>query len=61
MLNVLIGIGIALGLWCVGMVYSAQALSADAEAALKTEDDIYIATKRKSGAWSKAAPNLVYV
>ena len=56
MLNVLIGIGIALGLWCVGMVHSAQALSADAEAALKTEDDIYVATKRKSGEWSKAAP-----
>jgi PPOX class probable F420-dependent enzyme len=38
------------------MVHSAQALSADAEAALKTEKDIYVATKRKSGEWSSAAP-----
>ncbi len=56
MLNILIGIGIALGLCCVGMVQSVQALSAGAAAALKTEKDIYVATKRKSGEWSKAAP-----
>ena len=56
MLNILIGIGIALGLCCVGMVQSVQALRAGAAAALKTEKDIYVATKRKSGEWSKAAP-----
>ena len=56
MLNILIGIGIALGLCCVGMVQSVQALSAGAAAALKTEKEIYVATKRKSGEWSKAAP-----
>ena len=56
MLNILIGIGIALGLCCVGMVQSVQALSAGAAAALKTEKVIYVATKRKSGEWSKAAP-----
>ena len=56
MLNILMAIGIAVGLFCVGMAHSAQALSADAEAALKTEKDIYVATKRKSGEWSKAAP-----
>ena len=56
MLNILIGIGIALGLCCVGMVQSVQALSAGAAATLKTEKEIYVATKRKSGEWSKAAP-----
>ena len=56
MLNILIGIGIALGLCCVGMVQSVQALSSGAAAALKTEKEIYVATKRKSGEWSKAAP-----
>ncbi len=56
MLNILIGIGIALGLCCVGMVQSVQALSAGAAAALKTEKEIYVATRRKSGEWSKAAP-----
>ncbi len=56
MLSILIGIGIALGLCCVGMVQSVQALSAGAAAALKTEKEIYVATKRKSGEWSKAAP-----
>ena len=56
MLNLLIGIGIALGLCWVGMVHSADAFSANVEAALKTEKDIYLATQRKSGAWSKAAP-----
>ncbi len=56
MLNILIGIGIALGLCCVGMVQSVQALSAGTAAALKTEKEIYVATKRKSGEWSKAAP-----
>ena len=56
MLNIVMGLGIALGVCCVGMVHSAQAFSADAEAALQTEKEIYVATKRKSGEWSKAAP-----
>ena len=54
--NILLGIGIVLGLCCVGMVHRSQALSADAKAALKTEKDIYVATKRKNGEWSNAAP-----
>ncbi len=49
-------IGIVVGLYCVGMVHSAQAFSTDVDAALKTEKDIYVATQRKSGAWGKAAP-----
>ncbi|MGE0683860.1 MAG: hypothetical protein AB7P69_23530 [Candidatus Binatia bacterium] len=56
MLNILMSIGIVLGVYCVGMARSTQAFSADAEAALKTEKEIYVATKRKNGEWSKAAP-----
>lgn len=63
MLNILMAIGIAVGLFCVGMIHRAQAFSADTEAALQTEKDIYVATKRKSGEWSKAAPigNTIYI
>ena len=56
MLNILMGIAIVLGVCCVGMVHSAQAFRADVEAALKTEKEIYVATKRNSGEWSKPAP-----
>lgn len=56
MLNILMGIAIVLAVCCVGMVHSAQAFSAEVAAALKTEKEIYVATKRKSGEWSKAAP-----
>jgi len=56
MINIVIGLGIALGVCCVGMVHSAQAFSADARAALQTEKEIYVATQRKNGEWSKAAP-----
>ena len=55
MLNILMAIGVAVGLCCVGMVHSAQAFSVDVDTALKTEKDIYLATQRKSGAWGKAA------
>ena len=56
MLNILVAIGIAASLCCIGMVHRAQAFNADVAAALKTEKDIYVATQRKSGAWGKAAP-----
>lgn len=56
MLNILMGIAIIIGVCCVGMAHSAQAFSADVEAALKTEKEIYVATKRKGGEWGKAAP-----
>jgi PPOX class probable F420-dependent enzyme len=56
MLNVLMGIAIVLGMCCVGVAHGAQVFSADVEAALKTEKEIHVATKRKSGEWSKAAP-----
>jgi PPOX class probable F420-dependent enzyme len=56
MLNFLIGIGIAVGVCCVGMAHGAPAFSTDVEAALKSEKEIYVATKRKNGEWGNAAP-----
>lgn len=54
--NIFVTIGIAVGLCCVGMIHSPQAFSPDVDAGLKSKKEIYVATQRKNGAWSKAAP-----
>src|SRR2546430_8374414 len=56
MMNVLVGLLIAVGLCLVGMVPEVRALSEAARTKLQTEKEIYVATKRANGEWSTAAP-----
>jgi len=47
---------IALGLCMVGVAQGADGLSSEVEAALKTENYLYVATRRLNGEWSTSAP-----
>jgi len=52
----MLGLLIALGLCMVGVAQGADGLSSEVEAALKTENYIYVATRRLNGEWSTSAP-----
>ncbi len=55
-MNVFIGLLITAGLSIVGMAHNAHALSSDAKTQLQSAKEIYVATQRKNGEWSTAAP-----
>jgi len=56
MVNLLVGLLIAVGLCLVGMVREVRALSEAARTQLQTAKEIYVATRRADGQWGKAAP-----
>ena len=56
MVNILVGLLIAVGFCLVGMVPEVRALSNAARTKLQTEKEIYVATQRANGEWSAAAP-----
>ena len=55
-MSTMLGLLIALGLCMVGVAQGADGLSSEVEAALKTENYIYVATRRLNGEWSTSAP-----
>ena len=55
-MSTMLGLLIALGLCMVGVAQGADSLSSEVEAALKTENYIYVATRRLNGEWSTSAP-----
>ena len=55
-MNISIGLLIIAGLCVVGMASSTQALSRDTITQLQSAKEIYVATQRKNGEWSTAAP-----
>ncbi len=55
-MSTMLGLVIALGLCVVGVARGADGLSSEVEAALKTENYLYVATRRLNGEWSTSAP-----
>ena len=55
-MSTMLGLLIALGLCMVGVAQGADGLSSEVEAALKTENYLYVATRRLNGEWSTSAP-----
>ena len=55
-MSIILGLLITLGLCMVGVAQGADGLSSEVEAALKTENYIYVATRRLNGEWSTSAP-----
>jgi PPOX class probable F420-dependent enzyme len=56
MVNLLVGLLVAVGLCLVGMAREVRALSEAARTQLQTAKEIYVATRRADGRWGKAAP-----
>ena len=55
-MSTMLGLLVALGLCMVGVAQGADGLSSEVEAALKTENYLYVATRRLNGEWSTSAP-----